>query len=201
MAQFLQRFQEQAAGLQRTAGPAIAQAAQTYGPLVAQGVKQGVKQGLMSLRDPKKSAYSTFNSVAELALAPGNIQEEIRANLNAAAARSKSQTPFLNEFAGPGAGNRLHRAFYGKPNAAKFTPVMTPFPRAPNAATMARWKTLAAQPVPQFGDYTTPQTPAAPTPQMWNEYLKKEEPQKLMGGKRRRTRRTKRKQRKTRRRR
>ncbi len=87
---------------------------------------------------------------------------------------------------------------------------MTPLPRAPNAATMARWKTLAAQPVPQFGDYTTPQTPVAPTPQiamneqtqqMWNQYLKKEEPQKMMGGKRRRTRRTKRKQRKTRRRR
>jgi hypothetical protein len=164
MAQFLSSLKQKAEGLQRTAGPALAQAAQEYGPLVTQGIKQGVKEGLASLRDPKKSSkYYSINSISDLAMAPGNIQEEIQANLSAAAARSKSATPMLNSLLGKGTGNRIHSTLYSKqPSPLTQKPFVSPFVQ--NAATQKRFRNLAtmkAQPF-QFGQAMTSTLPKIP---------------------------------------
>lgn len=160
MAAYLQEFGQMAR-------PALAQAAQTYGPAVVEGVKKGVKEGIISLRNPQKaSKYYSINSVEDLAKAPGNISAMIDENLSAAAARSTSQTPFLNTFAGPGAGDKLHQWYYGngKPTSPQTRKaVLASTALSPSAATQARWQELSAQKPVRYGENVPPELRPRPT--------------------------------------
>ncbi len=132
----------------RMSGPALAQAAQQYGPAIAEGVKAGVqkglKEGILSIRNPQKaSKYTGINSIQNLAMAPGNIGEIIEENISEAAERSGSQTPFLNSVFGQGTGNTLHKTAYNRrPSVSKYA---TLSPLTPSAAQQARWQDLSSQ--------------------------------------------------------
>ena len=192
MAAYLQEFG-------KMARPALAQAAQTYGPAVAEGVKKGVKEGIISLRNPQKaSKYYSINSVEDLAKAPGNISAMIDENLSAAAARTTSQTPFLNTFAGPGAGDKLHQWYYGngKPTSPQTRKsVLASTALSPSAATQARWQELSSQKMVRYGENLPPELRPRQT-------FKQASGPELQGGKRRpgRTKRASKKTRRTRRR-
>lgn len=210
MAAYLQDFG-------KMARPALAQAAQTYGPAVAAGVKKGIKEGVLSLRNPQKaSKYFSINSVEDLAKSPGNISAMIDENISAAAARTTSQTPFLNSLAGPGAGDKLHRLYYGNGKAATRKQPTSFTPITPSLATQARWQELASQQPVIYRPIETPREPLYNTSKFNEETLAKmkrmvnENPQlftrkeakrsnQLMGGKRKSKRRGRRAGRKTRR--
>jgi hypothetical protein len=98
-------------------GPAVAQRAKEFAPLVwnaaKQGVKEGAKAGVKSLLRPSaKSKYSSFNSITNLANPPdGNIQAIIDANLEEAQARSGRKTAFLDAVIGSNRVNKLQKSF------------------------------------------------------------------------------------------
>lgn len=153
--------------LGRMAKPALVQAAKTYGPAVTEGVKKGVKEGVLSIRNPQKaSKYFSINSVEDLAKSPGNISAVIDENISVAVERSGSQTPFLNSLVGPGAGDKLHTFYYSNkkfaPSGSK-KPLVASTVLTPTLERQMSWREGNSQKVIRYGEELPPELrPASP---------------------------------------